>query len=154
MRPGTSLARSTPRKLCVTTHTFRRIQVGPNADPDRLFPQPLEANASHCKTLLPPSTRAETSNTNCAHTSGLFFFFKIKNWIFEVVFQKCQSCLISSQDVVFAIRIVVVFSSILGYLHFPEVFCFLSLLRLLYPQPCSFLCRPHITLPSLLHRCL
>ena len=47
---------------CAQTHTVHRIQVGPNALPDRLFPQTLEeANASHCKTLAPQSTRAQTS---------------------------------------------------------------------------------------------
>ena len=45
---------------CAQTHTVNRIQVRPNAIPDPLFPPTLEeANVSHCKALLSPSTREE-----------------------------------------------------------------------------------------------
>ena len=51
---------------------------------------------------------------------------------------RCQSCLVSHQDVVFTRGIVVFFSGILGCLHFPEGFCFLGLLSLLNPTAILF----------------
>ena len=72
---------------------------------------------------LPPSTRAETSFLRFFHTPQ--GFIQRNNWIFEVLFPKCSSCLVSSSDVVFTRGIVVFFfSCILG-------FCFLGFLWLL-----------------------
>ena len=79
-----SLAHPTPWTLCVNTHypsdpsrAKRPSQIG-------FSHRPLEeANAGHCKTLLPPSTRAETSKTNFPHT--LQGFIQRPTWIFEVL---------------------------------------------------------------------
>ena len=73
--------------------------------PNRLFPQTLEeASASHCKTLLPPTTRPRPPKRFFHTLQG---FVQCHIWIFEVLFPKCSSCLVSSQDVVFTRGVVV-----------------------------------------------
>ena len=60
--------------------------------PNRLSPQTLEeASASHCKTLLPPTTRPRPPK-RIFHT--LQGFVQCHIWIFEVLFPKCSSCLV------------------------------------------------------------
>ena len=75
------------------------------------------------------------------------------NWIFEVLFPKCSSCLDSSLDVVFTRGVVVFFSCILGCLHFPKGFCFLGLLWLLHTHCPAHFCRRQTTLSSLFLQC-
>ena len=56
---------------CAQTHTIHRIQIGPNALPDRLFPQTLEeANARHCETPFRQALGPRPL-IQIFHTSGL-----------------------------------------------------------------------------------
>ena len=125
----------------------------PNALPDRLFPQTLEeTNARHCETLFHQALGPRPP-VRIVHT--IQGFIQRNNWIFEVLFPKCSSCLVSSPHVVFTRGVVVFFSCILGCLHFPEGFCFLGLLWLLYSHsPTHFFVRTVHFSPSLLLRCL
>ena len=69
--------------LCAQTHTIHRIQVGPNALPNQLFPQlwrkPTPAIARDPSTMQRPLIRI-------FHT--IQGFVQCHNWIFEVLFTK------------------------------------------------------------------
>ena len=120
--------------------------------PDRLFPQTLEeANAGHCETpfhqALGPRLPLRVFHTHQG-------FVQRNNWIFEVLFPKCQSCLVSSSDVVFPRGVAAFFSCILWLPSISRGFLLSGPpVAFSFPQPCSFLCRPHTFLPSLLLRC-
>ena len=131
--------------LCVNTHYPSDPSRG-KRPPRSACPTNFEGSRHWpLRTLPPQSTRAKTlehefsthfralSNAMLSQSANLSRFFHR---------------MLSSHGVA------VFFSRILSCLHFPEGFCFLGLLRLLKPpQPCSFLCQNHITLPSLLLQC-
>ena len=112
----TSLAHSTPRMLCVNTHTIPRAQAGPNALPDRLFPTDVGGSLRTLGTTLHHKVSGRETN----------------NWIFQVLFPLFQSRSISSQNVVFGFWVTEFLSSVLGCLHFPKGFRFWIFNWLLY----------------------
>ena len=149
----TSLVHSTQWMLCVNTHY--------PSGPSGATRSPRSASSTHFEGSQhrPLETAPSTTHLGQDLLARIFntfqSFIQCYNRIFEVFFPKCSSCLVSSQDVVFPLRIAVLFSRILGCLHFPEGVCFLGLLWLLNtPQPCTFLCKNHTTLSNLLLHCL
>ena len=58
---------------CAQTHTMHRVEVGPNALPNRRLPQiPEEANSSVWRKPFPEVLWPETFNTKFPHTSRLY----------------------------------------------------------------------------------
>ena len=80
-----------------------------------------KAKARHCET---PFRQALGPRPPIQNFHTLQDFVQRNNWIFEVLFPKCQSCLVSSFHIVFTREVVVSFCGILGCLHFPEGSCF------------------------------
>ena len=96
-----------------------------------------EAHARHCEAPFHQSLGPRPLR-RIFHT--LQGFIQFHSWIFEVLFPKCSSCLVSSQDVVFTTWIVVFLSRVLGCLHLPKSFRFLGLLWLLNPRCPAHFC--------------
>ena len=88
----------------------------------------------HSRRLLPHCFH-KTSGQLCLSTDfphTFLCFVQRNNWVLEVFLPQLQSSLISSQNVLFASRIINSSLPVFGCFHGPQGFCLLGLLRLLY----------------------
>ena len=137
---------------CAQIYLVYRIQVGPNALPDRLFPQTLEeASARHHETTLHQKLEPRPPKHFSTHFKALS---NATTGYLRCYSQSANLVLFLPEMLSLRVEVVVFFSGIFGCLHFPEGSVFLASCGFFTPQPCSFLCQHRMTLPSLLLRCL
>ena len=140
---------------CSQTHALSRIQIEPNALPDRLHPQNVGERLClhHCEASfhqLEPTLSHRSSAVRLFQ--ALQGFVQSHNWVFEVLFPQFQSRFISSQNVVFAFWVIKILSTVYSRIHLPKGLCLLTCIWLPYsPLPYSFLCGAR-TIPPI--RCL
>ena len=114
----------------------------------RITPEPTRSPV--IATLLPQSFEP----TSVLIFNALCGFVQRNNWILGMFFPQLYSLFISSQNVVFASLVVTIFLPGFAAFVAHKAFAFWASCGLFTPQPCSFHCKTHTFLPSLLLRCL